>query len=97
MKSALIMHGLSSADAEVLQRRRSIRRPQGWDAARSFYFPADESGEAASISLTPETEVMYPGSSKQFTADVKEAKDPTVDWRVSEIPAAIQRSVLWES
>ena len=26
---------------------------------------------------------MYPGSSKQFTAAVKEAKDPTVDWRVS--------------
>lgn len=81
-EKALIMHGLSSADENVTAQEinRKIKR---MGRCAVIYFQADESGEDASISLTPETEVMYPGSSKQFTAAVKGAKDPTVDWRVS--------------
>ena len=81
-EKALIMHGLSSADEKVTAQAINQKTTRMGRCA-VIYFQADESGEAASISLTPETEVMYPGSSKQFTADVKEAKDPTVDWRVS--------------
>lgn len=81
-KRALIMHGLSSANAEVTAEEINQKTTRMGRCA-VIYFPVDESGEAASISLTPETEVMYPGSSKQFTAAVKGAKDPTVDWRVS--------------
>ena len=81
-EKALIMHGLSSADEKVTVQAINQKTTRMGRCA-VIYFQADESGEAASISLTPETEVMYPGSSKQFTADVKEAKDPTVDWRVS--------------
>lgn len=81
-KKALIMHGLSSADAEVTAEEIN-RKTKRMGRCAVIYFQADESGEDASISLTPETEVMYPGSSKQFTAAVKGAKDPTVDWRVS--------------
>ena len=81
-KRALIMHGLSSANAEVTAEEINQKTTRMGRCA-VIYFPVDESGEDASISLTPETEVMYPGSSKQFTAAVKGAKDPTVDWRVS--------------
>lgn len=81
-EKALIMHGLSSADENVTAQEINQKTTRMGRCA-VIYFQADESGEAASISLTPETEVMYPGSSKQFTAAVKEAKDPTVDWRVS--------------
>lgn len=81
-EKALIMHGLSSADEKVTAQAINQKTTRMGRCA-VIYFQADESGEAASISLTPETEVMYPGSSKQFTAAVKEAKDPTVDWRVS--------------
>lgn len=76
------MHGLSSADEKVTAQEINQKTTRMGRCA-VIYFQADESGEAASISLTPETEVMYPGSSKQFTAAVKEAKDPTVDWCVS--------------
>ena len=79
---ALIMHGLSSANEKVTAKEINQKTTRMGRCA-VIYFQADESGEAASISLTPETEVMYPGSSKQFTAAVKGAKDPTVDWRVS--------------
>lgn len=79
---ALIMHGPSSADEKVTAKEINQKTTRMGRCA-VIYFPTDESGEDASISLTPETEVMYPGSSKQFTAAVKEAKDPTVDWRVS--------------
>ena len=79
---ALIMHGLSSADEKVTAEKINQKTTRMGRCA-VIYFPTDESGKDASISLTPETEVMYPGSSKQFTAAVKEAKDPTVDWRVS--------------
>ena len=79
---ALIMHGLSSADEKVTAEKINQKTTRMGRCA-FIYFPTDESGKDASISLTPETEVMYPGSSKQFTAAVKEAKDPTVDWRVS--------------
>lgn len=81
-EKALIMHGLSSADENVTAQEINQKTTRMGRCA-VIYFQADESGEAASISLTPETEVMYPGSSKQFTAAVKKAKDPTVDWRVS--------------
>ena len=81
-QKALIMHGLSSADAKVTAEAINKKTTRMGRCA-VIYFQADESGEAASISLTPKTEVMYPGSSKQFTAAVKGAKDPTVDWRVS--------------
>ena len=81
-KKALIMHGLSSADEKVTAEEINQKTTRMGRCA-VIYFQADESGEAASISLTPKTEVMYPGSSKQFTVAVKEAKDPTVDWRVS--------------
>ena len=81
-EKALIMHGLSSADEKVTAEEINKKTTRMGRCA-VIYFQADESGEAASISLTPETEVMYPGSSKQFTAAVKGAKDPTVDWRVS--------------
>lgn len=81
-KKALIMHGLSSADEKVTAEEINQKTTRMGRCA-VIYFPVNESGEDASISLTPETEVMYPGSSKQFTAAVKEAKDPTVDWRVS--------------
>ncbi|MBT9790993.1 hypothetical protein GPK90_17010 [Clostridium sp. MCC344] len=79
---ALIMHGLRSANEKVTAEEINQKTTRMGRCA-VIYFPTDESGEDASISLTPETEVMYPGSSKQFTAAVKEAKDPTVDWRVS--------------
>ena len=79
---ALIMHGLRSANEKVTAEDINQKTTRMGRCA-VIYFPTDESGEDASISLTPETEVMYPGSSKQFTAAVKEAKDPTVDWRVS--------------
>ena len=79
---ALIMHGLRSANEKVPAEEINQKTTRMGRCA-VIYFPTDESGEAASISLTPKTEVMYPGSSKQFTAAVKEAKDPTVDWRVS--------------
>ena len=81
-EKALIMHGLSSANAKVTAEEINKKTTRMGRCA-VIYFQADESGEDASISLTPETEVMYPGSSKQFTAAVKGAKDPTVDWRVS--------------